>query len=99
MLNTTKTSNRKKQSAREQERLAEEPQKKSLGNQKSDLIAYDVRNVPGREKGIWSRVGAVWMHKDGKGADVLLNALPMSGRIVLRERIEKPDQDFDNHQY
>jgi len=56
---------------------------------KPDLIAYDVRDVEGRKEAVWNTVGAVWLHKDGKGADVLLHAIPLSGRIVLRERTEK----------
>ena len=59
---------------------------------KPDLIAYDVRDVEGRKKGIWTPVGGVWLHKDGKGADVIYHALPLSGRLVLRQRTEKPDQ-------
>ena len=65
---------------------------KATGGKKPDLIAYDVRDVEGRDKSVWNTVGAVWLHKDGKGADVLLHAIPLTGRIVLRERSEKPDQ-------
>lgn len=59
---------------------------------KPDLIAYDVRDVEGRKEAVWNTVGAVWLHKDGKGADVLLHAVPLTGRIVLRERSEKTDR-------
>jgi len=33
----------------------------------------------------WTRVGSAWPHKDGKGLNVVLSALPVNGRIVLRE--------------
>ena len=33
----------------------------------------------------WTRVGSAWPHKDGKGINVVLSALPVNGRIVLRE--------------
>ena len=41
------------------------------------------------EKARWNKVGAAWMHKDGKGANLKFDALPLSGRIVLREMTEK----------
>lgn len=66
------------------------PQKQPGGGKKPNLIAYDVREVEGRDKSVWNPVGAVWLHKDGKGADLLLHAIPLTGRIVLRERTEKP---------
>jgi hypothetical protein len=36
------------------------------------------------EKGRWTAIGSVWTHKDGKGFDVVLEALPLDGRIVIR---------------
>ncbi len=44
--------------------------------------AYVVRE--GKEKGHWLEVGAAWPHKDGKGFDVTLSALPVDGRLVVR---------------
>jgi hypothetical protein len=40
----------------------------------------------------WREIGAAWPHKDGKGYDVTLEALPVSGRVVLRAVEEKPAQ-------
>ena len=71
---------------------SENGKEKATSGKKPDLIAYDVRDVEGRDKSVWNTVGAVWLHKDGKGADVLLHAIPLTGRIVLRERTEKPDK-------
>ncbi len=68
---------------------SEKGQQETPRGKKPDLIAYDVRDVEGRKEAVWNTVGAVWLHKDGKGADVLLHALPLTGRIVLRERTEK----------
>lgn len=39
----------------------------------------------GTDKSHWIEVGAAWPHKDGKGFDLNLKALPVDGRIVLRE--------------
>lgn len=68
---------------------SEKGQEEASRGKKPDLIAYDVRDVESRKEAVWNTVGAVWLHKDGKGADVLLHAIPLSGRIVLRERTEK----------
>ena len=49
-------------------------------------IAYAVRNFEkdGKQDSDWLRIGAAWSHKDGKGFDVNLDALPVGGRVVLR---------------
>lgn len=68
---------------------SENGQDQAPRGKRPNLIAYDVREVEGRKEAVWNPVGAAWLHKDGKGADVLLHAVPLSGRIVLRERSEK----------
>ena len=54
------------------------------------------RDVPEGEDNdaFWTRVGSAWPHKDGKGLNVVLSALPIGGRLVLREYTEK-DQKAD----
>jgi hypothetical protein len=32
----------------------------------------------------WIAIGAAWMHQDGDGYNVILQALPIDGKIVLR---------------
>jgi hypothetical protein len=39
----------------------------------------------------WLDIGSVWTHRDGKGFDVTLDALPTDGRIVIRLDEPKPD--------
>ena len=34
------------------------------------------------ENAFWTRVGSAWPHKDGKGYNVVLSALPLNGRLV-----------------
>lgn len=44
----------------------------------------------------WTRVGSAWPHKDGKGLNVVLSALPTNGRLVLRDYTpedEKVDEE------
>lgn len=38
------------------------------------------------ESAFWTKLGAAWPHDDGKGFNVELIALPVSGRLVIRER-------------
>ena len=37
----------------------------------------------------WTKIGVVFPHKDGKGYDVVLDCLPIDGRISIREPKEK----------
>lgn len=55
--------------------------------------AFAVYTVIEREKQdpFWLRIGAAWAHKDGHGFNVTLDALPVNGRIVLRE--PKPEEE------
>lgn len=36
-------------------------------------------------KAFWTRVGSAWPNKDGKGFNIVLSALPVNARLVLRE--------------
>jgi len=38
------------------------------------------------ESAFWTKLGAVWPHDDGKGYNVELVALPLTGKLVIRER-------------
>ena len=51
-------------------------------------IAYQVREREGQDS-IWTRIGAAWQHKDGKGFNIAIEAAPLDGRITLRVRTEK----------
>ena len=47
-------------------------------------IAYHVRDRKGK-KGFWTRIGAAWPTKDGKGFNIQLDGfVPLDGRITLR---------------
>ena len=50
---------------------------------------YQVRDREG-QKGIWTRVGAAWAQKDGKGFNVQLDAVPLDGRLTLRVPSDEP---------
>ncbi len=45
------------------------------------------------DNGRWIKIGAAWLHGDTKGANVILDALPLTNKIVLREFSEKDAED------
>lgn len=55
--------------------------------------AYSVREyeVGGEKKADWTKVGVAFPHSDGKGFNVLLQAVPLDGKMVLR--LHEPKED------
>jgi hypothetical protein len=51
-------------------------------------IAYHVRDKAGSES-YWTRIGAAWPHADGKGLNLVIETVPLDGRITLRIPSEK----------
>ena len=58
-------------------------------NKSPALIGYVVRR--NGEKSYWDRIGAAFPHRDGDGFDLVLDALPVGGRVTLRVPTEKPE--------
>jgi hypothetical protein len=49
----------------------------------------------GEDTGFWTRIGSAWPHKDAKGLNIVLSALPTNGRIVLREYTDEDAAEDD----
>lgn len=47
--------------------------------------ALTVRDGKDGQKGYWTKIGAAWKSKDGKGYVLQLDCVPLDGRVVLRE--------------
>lgn len=47
------------------------------------LHAWHVANRG--DDSFWTKVGAAWPHRDGKGLSLQLSVVPMNGQMVLRE--------------
>lgn len=62
---------------------------------KPDYIAYAVEGE--KDDVQWTRIGAAWTTK-GDGVSILLRALPINGRIVLRVPKDEDDSPRDNRQ-
>jgi CHC2-type zinc finger protein len=60
------------------------------------FVVEDKAVAEGEEpNAFWTRIGSAWPHKDGKGLNLVLSALPTNSRLVLREYTEK-DEKADN---
>lgn len=56
----------------------------------SNKPTHGIWQVQGEgEKARWNRIGAAWLHKDTKGANLKFDSFPLSGRIVVREITEE----------
>ncbi len=43
--------------------------------------------------GIWTPIGAAWPNKDGLGFSISCDAVPLTGRIVMRTIAERAEED------
>jgi hypothetical protein len=49
------------------------------------LIAYTAKRHPDTGRTIWARIGRAYPHEIGNGLNVVLDALPVNGRLILLE--------------
>ena len=54
-----------------------------MAAQQPNYTAYTVIKREGQDD-FWIAIGGAWMHQDGDGYNVILQALPIDGKIVLR---------------
>jgi hypothetical protein len=52
-------------------------------------IVYHVKDIGTSSetdisRAVWTRIGAAWQHSDGKGLNILLETLPLNGRLIVR---------------
>jgi hypothetical protein len=59
---------------------------------KPAFIAYHVRdNKDEKGESFWTRIGVAFPHNDGKGFNLLIETVPLDGRITLRVPSEKTE--------
>jgi hypothetical protein len=69
-----------------------------MATQQPTYQAYTVIKREGQDD-FWLNIGAAFMHQDGDGFNVVLQALPLNGKIVLRPpkaQSEQPQQQPAN---
>jgi len=50
-----------------------------------DFVAYAVvSRADGEAKARWREIGTAWLHNDGNGLQLRLDALPVDGVVTLR---------------
>ena len=54
-----------------------------MAAQQPTYQAYTVVKREGQDD-FWLNIGAAFMHQDGEGFNIVLQALPLNGKIVLR---------------
>ena len=60
-----------------------------MSNQQPAFRAYTVVKREGQDD-FWPAIGAAFMHQDAAGYNVVVQALPIDGKVVLR--VPKDDQ-------
>lgn len=85
---TTSTTTARPSKGHGQRPSGDEAQSRSLRT--PSHAAYAVRET--KDGGsIWTKIGSAWIHADGQGFNVQLDALPVDGRVTLRVPTEKPE--------
>ena len=57
-----------------------------MSNETSNRPTHVIWQVIGEgDKPKWTRIGAAWLHSDGRGLNLSIDAMLMTGRIVIRE--------------
>jgi hypothetical protein len=71
-------------------------QETNMSNQPSLLSrkpTHRLYRVTGEGKSaIWTPIGAAWPNKDGQGFNINCDAIPLTGRVVLRAITERPER-------
>ncbi len=62
-----------------------------MANQQPNYTAYTVVKRDGKDD-FWIAIGAALQHQDGDGFNVVLQALPINGKIVLRPPKAQTDE-------
>lgn len=58
------------------------------------LIAYSAKRSPNSGRTRWTAIGKAYPHESGAGLTVILDAVPLDGRIIL---LELDDDDHVRH--
>lgn len=55
--------------------------------------AYSIREYEkdGKKDSFWTKVGVAFGHEDGKGFNIVLDCVPLDGKISLREPRSKDE--------
>ena len=60
-----------------------------MANTKPTHVAYIVKDGKNADKNFWTKVGVAFAHNDGQGFNLILDAVPLDGRLTLRKAESK----------
>jgi hypothetical protein len=52
------------------------------------MVVYTITEKPGSDKSFWSKIGSAWINRDSS-INIQLDALPVNGKLHLREQLER----------
>jgi hypothetical protein len=52
------------------------------------MVVYTITEKPGSDKSFWSKIGSAWINRD-LSINIQLDALPVNGKLHLREQVER----------
>jgi hypothetical protein len=52
------------------------------------MVVYTITEKPGSDKSFWSKIGSAWINRD-LSINIQLDALPVNGKLHLREQLER----------
>lgn len=61
----------------------------SSSNKEPSHFVYTVREGGQNSTDYWTKIGVTFSHNDGKGFSVILEALPVDGKLTIREHEPK----------
>ena len=64
-------------------------------SKKPAYIAYNVKR-PNDGQAYWTKIGVAFQHQDSKGFNLVLDAFPVNGEVVLRVPEEKNSDEAGN---
>jgi hypothetical protein len=59
------------------------------------VIGRDYKDAAGTDKTHWTEIGAAWPIKEGKGLRVVLDAIPVDGKLMLLPNEPKTQGNSD----
>lgn len=68
-----------------------------MASQQPTYQAYTVIPREGQDD-FWINIGAAFMHQDGDGFNIILQALPLNGKLVLRPPKAQANDDMKGAQ-
>jgi len=61
----------------------------NTASKKPSHFVYTVRDGGEKQNDYWTKIGVAFAHNDGKGFSVILDAVPLDGKLTIRHAESK----------